>query len=47
MKKDKRKVEPVSNTGEMIPSMYNWMTHDEQQKIANKLATVTKKDKEK
>lgn len=47
MKKNKRKVEPVSNTGEMIPSMYNWITHDEQEKTANKLANVTKKDKEK
>lgn len=28
--------------GEMVPSTFNWVTPDIQEKIANRLATITK-----
>lgn len=32
------------NKGEMVPSMFNWVTPDIQDKIANHLAKVTKSE---
>lgn len=30
--------------GEMVPSTFNWITPDIQEKIANRLATITKSE---
>jgi hypothetical protein len=34
----------TSKSGEMIPSMFNWVTPDIQAKISNHLAKVTKNE---
>ena len=35
-----------NNTGEFIPSFYKWKTPEEQKRIANRLANITKSKKE-
>lgn len=35
--------EKTTKTPEMIPSMFNWITPEEQKKTAEKLSKVTKK----
>lgn len=41
-KKNKSYSNKTSKSGEMVPSMFNWVTPDIQSHIANKLANVTK-----
>ena len=35
-----------NNTGEFVPSFYKWKTPEEQKRIANRLANITKSKKE-
>lgn len=41
---DNFKSEETTKIGEMIPSMFNWITPDIQAKVANHLAKATKNE---